>query len=204
AIARRADGHRASVCARRGRSRRRHRGRHARREVARVDALRRDAAGPVGVPVGGADPRRRLARRQLRAGSACEPRRSDGRAARRVDVPFPDQPSARTFLAMADFMNMLRQAQQVQGRLQELQQELENKTVSASSGGGMVTVTADGKGQVRAVKIDPTVVNPNDIEMLEDLVLSAVTEAQKKAAELAQEEMKRLTGGLSLPFKLPF
>ncbi|HEY7896258.1 MAG TPA: YbaB/EbfC family nucleoid-associated protein [Gemmatimonadaceae bacterium] len=105
---------------------------------------------------------------------------------------------------MADFMNMLRQAQQVQGRLQELQQELENKTVTASSGGGMVTVTADGKGQVRAIKIDPTVINPADVEMLEDLVLSAVTEAQKKAAELAQEEMKRLTGGLSLPFKLPF
>src|SRR5690348_18392486 len=119
-------------------------------------------------------------------------------------VPFPDWLGARTFPTMADFMNMLRQAQQVQGRLQELQQELENKTVTASSGGGMVTVTADGKGQVRAVKIDPTVVNPNDIEMLEDLVLSAVTEAQKKAAELAQEEMKRLTGGLSLPFKLPF
>lgn len=105
---------------------------------------------------------------------------------------------------MADFMNMLRQAQQVQGRLQELQQELEGKTVTATSGGGMVTVTADGKGQVRGVRIDPTVVNPADVEMLEDLVLSAVTEAQKKAAELAQEEMKKVTGGLSLPFKLPF
>lgn len=105
---------------------------------------------------------------------------------------------------MADFMNMLRQAQQVQGRLQELQQELENKTVTATSGGGMVTVTADGKGQVRLVRIDPTVVNPADVEMLEDLVVSAVAEAQKKAADLAQEEMKKLTGGLSLPFKLPF
>jgi DNA-binding protein YbaB len=64
-------------------------------------------------------------------------------------------------------------------------------------------VTADGKGQVRTVKIDPTVVNPSDVEMLEDLVLVAVGEAQKKAAELAQEEMQKLTGGLSLPFKLP-
>jgi len=105
---------------------------------------------------------------------------------------------------MADIMNMLRQAQQVQGRLQELQQELENMTVTASSGGGMVTVTADGKGQVRAVRIDPTVVNPADVEMLEDLVVAAVAEAQKKAAELAQDEMKKLTGGLGLPFKLPF
>jgi DNA-binding YbaB/EbfC family protein len=104
---------------------------------------------------------------------------------------------------MADFMKMLQQAQEMQGRLQQMQQELENKTVTASSGGGMVTVTADGKGQVRTVKIDPTVVNPSDVEMLEDLVLVAVGEAQKKAAELAQEEMQKLTGGLSLPFKLP-
>lgn len=101
-------------------------------------------------------------------------------------------------------MKMLQQAQQVQGRLQQLQQELEGQTVTATSGGGMVTVTADGKGQVRAIKIDAAVVNPADVEMLEDLVLAAVTEAQKKAADLAQEEMRKLTGGLSLPFKLPF
>jgi DNA-binding protein YbaB len=68
----------------------------------------------------------------------------------------------------------------------------------------MVTVTADGKGQVRQVKIDPTVVTPNDVEMLEDLVLVAITEVQKKAAAAAQDEMKKLTGGMSLPFKLPF
>ncbi|MGH7625788.1 MAG: YbaB/EbfC family nucleoid-associated protein [Gemmatimonadaceae bacterium] len=105
---------------------------------------------------------------------------------------------------MADFMKMLQQAQQMQGKLQQMQQELEARTVTATSGGGMVTVTADGKGQVRTVKIDPTVVNPTDVEMLEDLVLVAVGEAQKKAAELAQEEMQKLTGGLSLPFKLPF
>jgi DNA-binding YbaB/EbfC family protein len=104
---------------------------------------------------------------------------------------------------MADFMKMLQQAQQMQGKLQQMQQELEARTVTATSGGGLVTVTADGKGQVRTVKIDPTVVNPSDVEMLEDLVLVAVGEAQKKAAELAQEEMQKLTGGLSLPFKLP-
>jgi DNA-binding YbaB/EbfC family protein len=105
---------------------------------------------------------------------------------------------------MADIMKMLQQAQQMQGRLQQMQQELESKTVTASSGGGMVTVTADGKGQVRAIRIDPTVVSPTDVEMLEDLVLAAVAEAQKRASELAQEEMQKLTGGLSLPFKLPF
>jgi DNA-binding YbaB/EbfC family protein len=105
---------------------------------------------------------------------------------------------------MADFMKMLQQAQQMQGRLQEIQDELEKMTVTAASGGGMVTVTADGKGQIRKVQIDPAVVDPADVEMLEDLVLVAITEVQKKAAEAAQEEMRKLTGGLALPFKLPF
>ena len=101
-------------------------------------------------------------------------------------------------------MKMLQQAQEMQGRLQQMQQELENKTVTASSGGGMVTVTADGKGQVRSLRIDPTVVKAEDVEMLEDLVIAAVSEAQKKAADMAQEEMQKLTGGLSLPFRPPF
>ena len=101
-------------------------------------------------------------------------------------------------------MKMLQQAQEMQGRLQQMQQELESKTVTASSGGGMVTVTADGKGQVRSLRIDPTVVKAEDVEMLEDLVIAAVSEAQKKAADMAQEEMQKLTGGLSLPFRPPF
>ena len=101
-------------------------------------------------------------------------------------------------------MKMLQQAQEMQGRLQQMQQELESKTVTASSGGGMVTVTADGKGQVRSLRIDPAVVNAEDVEMLEDLVIAAVSEAQKKAADMAQEEMQKLTGGLSLPFRPPF
>ena len=101
-------------------------------------------------------------------------------------------------------MKILQQAQQMQGRLQRIQDELAQKTVAGSAGGGMVTVEADGKGQVRSVKIDPGVVNPADVEMLEDLVLVAVSEAQKKAAALAQQEMGKLTGGMDLPFKLPF
>jgi DNA-binding YbaB/EbfC family protein len=105
---------------------------------------------------------------------------------------------------MADFTKILQQAQQMQGRLQEIQEELANKTVTGVSGGGMVSVTADGKGQVRTVKLDPSVVNPSDIEMLEDLIAVAVADAQKKAVDLAQEEMRKLTGGLPLPFKLPF
>lgn len=105
---------------------------------------------------------------------------------------------------MADLSKILQQAQQVQGRLQQLQDELGNKTVTGTSGGGMVSVTADGKGQVRSVKLDPSVVNPTDIEMLEDLIAVAVADAQRKAADLAQEEMRKISGGLPLPFKLPF
>jgi len=100
---------------------------------------------------------------------------------------------------MTDFMKILQQAQ---GRAQQLQDDLQKLTVTGTSGGGMVTVTADGRGMVRLMKIDKSVVNADDVEMLEDLVVVAVNEAQKKAGELAQEEMKKLTGGL--PFKLPF
>jgi len=107
-------------------------------------------------------------------------------------------------MGMTDIMKMLQQAQQVQGRLQEIQEELGKMTVTGSAGGGMVTVEADGRGQVRRVKIEPAVVNRDDIEMLEDLVLVACTDAQKKAAQLAQDQMGKLTGGLDLPFKLPF
>lgn len=101
-------------------------------------------------------------------------------------------------------MKIMQQAQQMQSRLQQIQSELEKQTVTATAGGGMVTVTADGKGQIARVQIDPSVVNASDVEMLEDLVLVAVRDAQKKAAELAQSEMGKLSGGLDLPFKLPF
>ena len=104
---------------------------------------------------------------------------------------------------MPDLKSMLAQAAQVQSKLKQMQDDLEKLVVSASSGGGMVTVTADGKGQVRTIKIDPSVVTA-DVEMLEDLVLAAVSEAQRKAATAAQEEMQKATGGLNLPFKLPF
>jgi nucleoid-associated protein EbfC len=105
---------------------------------------------------------------------------------------------------MADLMKILQQAQQMQGRLQEIQDQLQQQTVTGTAGGGMVTVEADGKGQVRRIKLDPSVVSATDVEMLEDLIVVAVAEAQKKAAALAQAEMGKLTGGLPLPFKLPF
>ncbi len=105
---------------------------------------------------------------------------------------------------MTDFFKILQQAQEMQGKLQNVQQELQNKTVVGSAGGGMVTAEADGRGQLRSVKIDPSVVNASDVEMLEDLIAAAVTDAQRKASELAQAEMGKITGGLPLPFKLPF
>ncbi|MEW5916977.1 MAG: YbaB/EbfC family nucleoid-associated protein [Gemmatimonadota bacterium] len=105
---------------------------------------------------------------------------------------------------MADLLKILQQAQQVQGRLQQMQEQLQQLTVTGSAGGGMVTVEADGRGQVKRVRLDPSVVNPADVEMLEDLIAVAVADAQQKATALAQEEMQKATGGLNLPFKLPF
>lgn len=101
------------------------------------------------------------------------------------------------------FQQILQMGQQVQARLAQLQSELGQRTVTTSSGGGMVTVTADGRGKIRSVRIDPTVVDPSDVEMLEDLVLAAVNEAQTRATTLYEEEMKKLSGGFSLPFELP-
>lgn len=101
-------------------------------------------------------------------------------------------------------MKILQQAQEMQGKVQQVQAELEQMTVTGAAGGGLVSVEVNGTGAVRRVKIDPSVVNPADVEMLEDLVVVAITEAQKKAQTQAQEQMGALTGGLQLPFKLPF
>jgi DNA-binding YbaB/EbfC family protein len=105
---------------------------------------------------------------------------------------------------MADLFKILQQAQQMQGRLQQMQEELGQKTVSGSAGGGMVTVESDGRGQIRKIKIDPSLSGTTDMEMLEDLIVVAVNDAQKRASEVAKEEMGKLTGGMDLPFKLPF
>lgn len=102
---------------------------------------------------------------------------------------------------MTDFQQLMQMGQQLQARVSKLQETLDRQSVTASAGGGMVTVTADGKGEVRSVKIDPTCVDPSDVEMLEDLVLAAVNQAQAKARELYEAEMRKATGGL--PFQLP-
>jgi DNA-binding YbaB/EbfC family protein len=106
-----------------------------------------------------------------------------------------------------DFRQLLQMGQQMQAKMAEMQETLERQEITASSGGGMVTARVDGKGTVRAISLDPTVVDPTEIELLEDLILAALAEAQKKAREVQEAEMKKaaggLTGGLPLPFKIP-
>ena len=106
-------------------------------------------------------------------------------------------------LSMTNFQQLFQMGQQVQARLTQLQTELGNRTVTCSSGGGMVTVTADGRGRVREIKIDRAVVDPDDVEMLEDLVQAAVNEAQQRAQQVYEEELKKLAGGFPMPFSLP-
>ena len=102
-----------------------------------------------------------------------------------------------------NIQQLLQMGQQVQARMSQLQTELGQRTVSCSSGGGMVTATADGRGKLRSLKIDPAVLEGGDVEMLEDLVLAAVSETQNRAHQLYEEEMRKLSGGFSLPFQLP-
>jgi len=94
---------------------------------------------------------------------------------------------------------MLRQAQELQAKLAKAQEELSNTTVEASSGGGAVKVTINGQQQILSVKISPEVINPDDVELLEDLVLTAVSEAITKSQELATKHLGGLTGGLKIP-----
>jgi nucleoid-associated protein EbfC len=102
-----------------------------------------------------------------------------------------------------DMKQLLQMGQQMQAKMGAMQEELDRTEVSAKAGGGMVTATVDGKGEVKALTIDPSVVDPDDVEMLEDLVLAAVSEAQRKAREAYEAEMKKASGGLPFPMKLP-
>ncbi len=94
---------------------------------------------------------------------------------------------------------MMQQAQKLQAKLAKAQEELENVTVEASSGGGAVTVTMNGQQKIQSVKISPEVVNPEDVEMLEDLIFTAVSEAIVKSQEAAAQHLGGLTGGLKIP-----
>ncbi len=98
-----------------------------------------------------------------------------------------------------DMGNLMKKAQQLQEKMVKMQEELSDKTVEASAGGGMVTVVANGKQEIVSIKIDPEVVDSDDVEMLEDLVLASVNEALDQAKEMAGAEMNKLTGGVKIP-----
>jgi nucleoid-associated protein EbfC len=100
---------------------------------------------------------------------------------------------------MKDMGKLLKQAQQMQERLAEMQARLAEKTVEASSGGGMVKAVMNGKHEVVSLKIDPEVVNPADVEMLEDLIVAALSEARTRVDDMIRNEMSSLTGGLPIP-----
>ena len=99
---------------------------------------------------------------------------------------------------MTNIQNLLKQAQRIQSQVTKMQAELGQRRIEASSGGGMVTAVVNGRQELIALHIDPQVVDPNDVEILEDLIVAAVSEALGRASEMASEEMKKLTGGLPI------
>ncbi len=100
---------------------------------------------------------------------------------------------------MANFGNIIKQAQQMQAKMARLQEELAQRTVEASAGGGMVTAVVNGRNELISIKIEKDVVNPEDVEMLQDLIVAAVNEGVRKAQEMATAEMSKITGGLNIP-----
>jgi DNA-binding YbaB/EbfC family protein len=107
---------------------------------------------------------------------------------------------------MKNLSQMMKQAQQMQEKMQEMQSALETLEIEGTAGGGLVTVTLNGKGEMARLKIDPSLVTPDDVEVLEDLIVAAHGDAKAKVEEKSAEEMAKITGGLNLPagFKLPF
>ena len=107
---------------------------------------------------------------------------------------------------MKNLGNLLKQAQDMQARMQELQEQLAQAEVTGTSGAGMVQVTLSGKGEARSIKIDKSLIAPDETEVLEDLLLAAFNDARAKVEAHAAEQMSKLTGGLELPpgLKLPF
>lgn len=97
------------------------------------------------------------------------------------------------------FGELMKQAQKLQQEMGRIQEESRNKTVEASAGGGMVVVTANGALEIVSIKIDPEVVNPDDVEMLQDLIVAATNEALRRAQQMVSEDMSKITGGLNIP-----
>jgi len=94
--------------------------------------------------------------------------------------------------------NLMKQAQQIQAKMAKLKEELGEKTVEVSSGGGMVTVVVNGRQEILSIKIDPEVINPNDSEMLQDLILAALNDGLSRTKNMVTEEMRKLTGGIDI------
>ena len=95
--------------------------------------------------------------------------------------------------------NMMKQAQKLQAKMMRLQDELAEKTIESTAGGGMIKVVANGKQQIVTIQIEKEVVDPDDVEMLQDLIMAAVNDALTKSQEMVSAEMAKLTGGLSIP-----
>lgn len=106
-------------------------------------------------------------------------------------------------MSLKDMSALFKQAREMQAKMAAIQQELAGKTVEVSTGGGMVKVTANGLSELISLHIDPELINMKDKGILEDLVLGAVNEIQRKANDLRQEEMSKLTGGLNIPGLFP-
>ncbi|MGO4711891.1 YbaB/EbfC family nucleoid-associated protein [Bradyrhizobium sp. 2TAF24] len=100
---------------------------------------------------------------------------------------------------MADFLGMMKQAAQLQSKMKAMQDELEQTEVEGIAGGGLVAARMTAKMEVKAIKIDPSLIKPEDREMIEDLIVAALNDARRKAEAAVQEKMKALTGGLPLP-----
>jgi hypothetical protein len=100
---------------------------------------------------------------------------------------------------MKNLGNMMKQAQKLQNKMLEMQEELGNRTVTVQVGGGMVEVVANGRQEVLSLRLDPEVVTPDDTEMLQDLILAAVNDALNRSREMVSEEMAKLTGGMKIP-----
>ena len=107
---------------------------------------------------------------------------------------------------MADFLGLMKQAAELKTKMEAMQAELDQLEVEGTAGGGMVTIRMSAKGELKALKIDPSLMKPDEKEIVEDLVVAAHADARRKAEALVQERMKTLTGGLQLPpgMKLPF
>ena len=100
---------------------------------------------------------------------------------------------------MGNMGKMMKQVQKMQADMAKLQEEMSSKTVETSSGGGMITVVANGKQEVLSIKINPEAVDPEDVEMLQDMVLAAVNEALRQAQDMVAKEMSKITGGMNIP-----